>query len=516
MISAKTKKILCLKFIFFYLVGSHILLYSANSNQEKQEWIIAVSEFTTEHLNSAYENFKTIVPEMFLIELDTGAKRHITYEEKKLRAMAEASAKKLKLIKERAKLIEQRDAIFLSTDIEAQKIKNEKKLNNNIKKKEEEIYLSDIDLTIAANQFYPDELPKNITLWKNGTSLYKTPDYKNISAALQRDNISALISGTIKDVSGYMIITVTVTTGILGMETYNFSDAGKFDDVEKIVQNLSAQIYSTIQNTKEIKLNFDITPKTAKLYIDNRQIYDITKPITIREGSYQINASAEGYTEAAQTITATGHSEYMLKIDLKKIDTVQIGFNFKNKNPAVFYKTQYTATMPGIITIPQIKSIMEFEEKDVSTFGLIDGKRLSGADYVHNMVINLNKKNVKQSIDLQRKILYWSLGAVYISLPITMIIGNNYKENLTLFNEGKLPLTQETAKKIYNLQTAYNVLQGISITLGINYFIQLIIYLVKADKALPKNIKVNKEEPKYKSPKTTEVRTRNNTSKEQL
>ncbi len=117
------------------------------------------------------------------------------------------------------------------------------------------------------------------------------------------------------------------------------------------------------------------------------------------------------------------------------------------------------------------------------------------------MIIKLNKKNVKDSIETQRKILYWSLGALYISLPITMILNSKVDDQVYAFKSGKLPYTQSEADRINKLVLTQNILQGITIALGINYFVQLIIYLVKADRALPRKIKPNYSDPVYQDVK---------------
>ncbi|UTC67730.1 MULTISPECIES: PEGA domain-containing protein [unclassified Treponema] len=508
--SFRLKKISALFTLFF----TGFLLFSQKAETPNSDWTIAVSEFKTEGLPSSYQSYKTIVPEMFLIYMDTGAKRIVPFEEKKIRAVMEASNKKLRLIKERAKLVSDKDNIFLSVEDKKTKDEKERKLKEEILKKEKEISDADIDIKIEDSRFFASGSPKNISLWKYGETLYNRNENSDLGESLKKENISALIYGSVKDISGYMVITAYLDTGLPGMKIHEFSGAGRYDDVEQVVKNISRQIYTIIQNTKEVKIFFDVNPKNAKVYIDSKLIRDFSKPITLREGSYQIGASAEGYVEETSKIELKGKSSYTLKISLKETESLKIGFNLKSATPDLFFKSRYSIKVPGIITLPKAKSILEFEEKGIHTFGIFEpSKEILSSQNVQNMIIKLNKKNVKDSIELQRKILYWSLGALYISLPITMILKAQLDDHIYAFRNRKLPYTQAEVDRINRFGITQNVFQGITIALGVNYFIQLIIYLVKADRALPRKIKPNYAEPVYPELKTGEDTTIKNEEK---
>ena len=312
--SFKLKKLIFVS-AFFFIVS---FLFSQNNEDENSDWTIAVSEFKTEGLPSSYQSYKTIVPEMFLIYMDTGAKRIVTFEEKKMRAIMEASNKKLRLIKERAKLIKDRDELFLSVEDKKIKDEKEKKLTKEILKKEKDIHAADIDIKIEDNRFFSSSQPKNINLWKYGESLYKLSENADIGESLKKENISALIYGSVKDIAGYMVITAYLDMGIPGMKVHEFSGAGRYDDVEKVVEMMVRQIYTIIQNTKEVKVFFDVNPKNAKVYIDGEPIRDFSKPIMLREGFYQIGASAQDYVEETKKLELKNKAAYTLKINLKK------------------------------------------------------------------------------------------------------------------------------------------------------------------------------------------------------
>ena len=81
--------------------------------------------------------------------------------------------------------------------------------------------------------------------------------------------------------------------------------------------------------------------------------------------------------------------------------------------------------------------------------------------------------------------MYWSLAAVDLSLPPTLIVAGIRNDKLNAFNTGRIAPTAANIKEINNLVTARHVMIGISSALAVNYLIQVIIYLVKADAALP-------------------------------
>ena len=94
--------------------------------------------------------------------------------------------------------------------------------------------------------------------------------------------------------------------------------------------------------------------------------------------------------------------------------------------------------------------------------------------------------------------MYWSLGALYAILPAYLILNGVYSDKALAFSDGRLAQTQENAQNIRNLSVANITLQSLSIVAGINYFIQLIVYLVFSDRAIPRQPKiVNIDKPKH-------------------
>ena len=473
------------------------LFFSFFMFADDSEWVLAISEFSFETSNTMYSSYSKIIPEMFSSYLEGKANRLESLTEKKMRALMKASSNKLKLIREREKLIQEKDSLFLS--IESEKSKGTKilKLEERIKEKEAEIEKTNVDIKIADNKFYDVGSAKKVVLWQGGKTLYKRDEKSNLAYSLQKAGISAIVSGTLRDVSGYLVLKVRLETGLKDVPNYDFTEAGRYADAESMVEKIATQIYTVIQNTREIKVFFDVTPKNAKVYIDSNIIEDFSKPIILREGQYTVEASCEEYSTSTKTIVLAEKNYYKLKINLKKENTALLAFNIEGK-PELFFKTRYYGTSPTQLKLPYQSTVVEFEKDKVHTYILLDKDRIPISESVQNMVVKLNMKETKKLVERQRKVMYWSLGALYTVLPVYLILNGVYNDKALAFNEGRLAQTQENAQNIKNLSVANVTLQSLSIVAGVNYFIQLIVYLVFSDRAIPRQPKiVNIDRPKH-------------------
>ncbi|MGP1438996.1 MAG: PEGA domain-containing protein, partial [Treponema sp.] len=429
--------------------------------------------------------------------LEGKANRLESLSEKKMRALMKASSNKLRLIRERSKLIQEMDTLFLAIESEKTKATKILKLEQRIKEKEREIEKANIDVKIADNKFYDSNEVKKVVLWQGGKTLYKHDETTNLAYSLQKAGISAIVSGSLKDVSGYLVLKVRFETGLKGVPQHDFTEAGRYSDVENMVKKIATQIYTVIQNTREIKVFFDVQPKNAKVYIDSNIIEDFSKPITLREGQYTVEASADEYSTSTKTIVLADKNYYKLKINLKKENTALLAFNIEGK-PELFFKTRYYGTSPTQLKLPYQSTVVEFEKDNVHTYVLLDKDKIPINEAAQGMVVRLNQKETKKLVERQRKIMYWSLGALYTILPAYLILNGIYSDKALAFNDGRLAQTQENAQNIKNLNVVNITLQSLAIVAGINYFIQLIVYLVFSDRAIPRQPKiVNIDEAKH-------------------
>ena len=141
------------------------------------------------------------------------------------------------------------------------------------------------------------------------------------------------------------------------------------------------------------------------------------------------------------------------------------------------------------LEFPKEKDVLEFESNGIRTFVLFDAEKLKPSATFHGIGKSLNTKTVQSQIEKQRSIMYWSLGALYLSLPATLILTGLRNDKQNAVASGRLPSTADNMRQIKNFTIASNVMIGVTSALAVNYFVQVILYLVKADAALPKVLK---------------------------
>lgn len=481
--------------VFFFIVFSSIntaifgvSISSLFAEETKNTWVIAVSEFKFENSKPIYASYSKIVPKMFLTYLE-GKGRHIeTFSEQKMRALMKVSSKKLKLIREREKLIKDKDELFLA--IESQKNKKAKleKLEKQIRAKEAEIEKAELEVKIYNAKFYDEKNLKNVVLWRGG-ELYNYDATRHLGYALEKDGISAIVRGTLRDASGYLVMKVRFETGLKDVKVYEFVEAGKYSDAEELVRRISSQIYSVIQSTKEVKVFFDVSPQDAKVYIGGEPVSDFSKPMLLHEGEYTVEASAEEYVSSTKVVLLKDKKYFKLKVNLKKEHHALLAFNIEGE-PDLFFKTHYYGTSPVQLKLPYHTTVVEVENGKAHTYVLLDKEKIPMSEFPQNMVVKLNQKQTKMLVERQRKVMYWSLGVFYALLPTYLIVNSVYNDKKQSFAEGRLEQTAKNEKNIKNLQVASVSMQSLAIASGVNYFIQLVVYLVFADRAIPRLPKV--------------------------
>ena len=461
---------------------------AAQTKGEIPTWSITASKFTLTDVPELYASYATALPAMLNLFCAVPASRLVTPEEKKARQLIDYAAKKLVLIRERASLIAERDSLYLAVISEKEKLKRTGALNKKITAKEVDIQKAQkkIDTLFADASFTAETLP--VMIWKDGKQVFELPEYANVPQTLKTENISAVINGSIQDLAGYMYVSVVLTTGLPGMPDYRFSEAGPYQSIETVARSLAAQIMIAIKNTQPAKVLLRVEPEDAKLYLDNEPLEAGKNSIYIYEGSHRLEVTALGYDSAGRTIEAQAGNNYVLKIELKKEQTISIGFQSIKPDADVFLHTQYFAGTPFQTDIPTGKNtVVSFSYKDVKTYIVLRPNNFTKSEQTtYQMQASLNKEKTKTLINRRRNVLYWSLGAFYVSLPIFMILQGITADMASAAADAHLRVTAEAEQRYHTLFISTSVMQGITIVLGVNYAVQLGLYLYAADQSIPK------------------------------
>lgn len=500
---SKKNSILFLFFLLSVLPFSHFTLkklypqtsHDSKGTENEKTWALAFSEFELEDITEPYTSYAKTVPELLQYYLNTNNYRRIPLEEKKAIAVLEISQKKLKAIYELNDLILKKDKLFLLPEDLKTKAQEEKKLNAEIKKKKDEIESLEADIKIESLKanYADDNSLRKVVAWNNA-ELFTRDKTKSLAKDLYDRKANALITGKIKDISGYTLISVTMQTGLAKNPEITVKEAGRYEDINDTVETLATLLYANLQSLPERKINIELQPKTAKLFINDNEIFETEKTLLVYANEIDVFASAEGFEPAKNHFKFGTESTYKLSINLRRKENLDIPVSVQ-EGTKIFANTKELASEDNAndsknIQLEDKKSVLEFENADgVKTFVVMDPKKLKLSDSPKKLTVKVNQKTAKSKIEKQRSIMYWSLAAVYVSLPTTLILTGFRNDKINAINSGRIPGTAANLKQVKDMNIATNVMIGITSALAVNYFVQVILYLIKADSALPKTLK---------------------------
>lgn len=483
-----TQRIAVLIITAIFFVG---LIFADDSEQ----WVLAASEFTGVDLPDLYARYNTAVPKLFLLQLDKNLQRRIKTDESRARSITALSEKKLTLLKERANLMHKRDLALLAPKTPAEKTKQVNTINKEIKKKEHEIEILTARIKTAAMRVDTSEPVLPVRLWKNGEELFTPSPQVSLIQSLKSQKINALLTGEVKDIAGYMVIHVYIKTGLKDYPDFEFTHAGKYADVTDVVEILAGQIQTTIQNTAAARILFEVNPPSAQIYIDQEAVKDSSKLYHLFTGIYTVTVEANGFQSAQKVISVEEKKQYRMRINLIKSDTVDLSFGLTNPFDDLFHKGISQGEAPVVVGIEKKETIIEVDNNGVQTFLLFSPdmlKKLKETDMIAARFASHTAVLQKQ-IEKQRSILYWSLAGFYISLPIMMILKSTADDRSHALQSGAISNTEKNQNLVRNLNISTYVFQGVAVTLGINYLVQLIRYLVISDRVIPRTVDLNHE-----------------------
>jgi hypothetical protein len=449
-------------------------------------WVIAAERFDTENVPDVYRNFSEALPRLLLSRVSAGSSRTVLQDEQTARKLKAVSADFIRLVQERSDLLLARDKIFLTTDSFLVKMQKKNDLSVSISGKEQQIRDLSARKRLILREAGHDEQQADspVAVWKDGITLYTRPADVPLFSALSKDKISALLSGSIKDIGGYMYVTVSLITGLDDVPVATVSDAAPYDEVDMLVSTLSARLLPDITNRKTVRLQFTVTPATARVFIDDHPVSNIAAPLTVFSGKHTVTVSGAGYVTATKVTEFDSASLYDIRITLAKEETVTVQFDTPKIPGDLFINTKYFGETPQTITIPALPSIGEVVTGTVPTYFVFDPGMLNPAGENRVMIKNhITATNVR--IEKQRSLLYWSLGALYISLPFSMISYGIALDTYQAYLDGKLPNTNSVIAGVNNWNRVSQVTSAISIGLGINVAFQLVRYFLAAEQSTP-------------------------------
>ena len=452
---------------------------------EDTDWILAAEKFIPLNLPASSESLSTVIPQLILSRVVSVNSRSIKSDEKKARELMVLSDQRLKLVRDRADFVFERDKILLS--IAGSMAKNQKM--SDVKKrlvaKEKEIRELDKKIILKQQESAGEASTLPIKLWKSENELYVRSADVSLLKSLSNDKISALITGTVEDIAGYVFITAKLETGIKGMESVTVSDAGSYDEIDAIVTNISMKLLPDLSRRIPVTLIIKTIPETARVFIDNRLVDDSSVPLSVFMGEHTVNVSAEGYENATRVYDFENAQSFALNIHLAEKPLVMVSFDTRNLPVPIFFHTQYLGQTPLTAEIPAFTTIGESTSGEIQTFFIFKADSSEINKPIH-VTISPNLTNTKKNIENQRNVFYWSLGALYLSLPVSMLTYGISINKYNAYQDGKLDKTEDMVNEINTWTKTAMISRYVSIGLGVNVAIQLFRYILAADQVTPK------------------------------
>ncbi len=450
-------------------------------------WVVAASEFELVDVPEVYSSYAELVPSLLLDRLLTAQIRLVGIDEKRSRMLQVKLNERIKLVSERRELVLNRDSLFFSPESSLEKDESKAGYDELIEEKNSEIQALDAEIEedfFSGKDNIEDE-NVSVVLWKNGDTLYTPAEDRSLAESLYNDGISALVTGEIRDIGGYMYISASLDTGYGNVASTAVSRTAHYDDLQDVIFHLSLSLASQVANRRPVRLHVSVYPEDASVFIDSFLIQDGERPVVVFAGTHTIEASAPGFASSIRTADFIENDEFEINITLKPLEKMNLAFDTKKVPASIFFRTQYFGQTPQTVSLPAFPMVGEAVHGDVQTFFVLNPGPDLPEDVTLVTEVVPDKKNTEKRIEKQRKIFYWSLGLLYMALPAAFLIRGEADSRLNAYNSGRLEQTQENVDNINAWITAGNITTGICIGLGINLVFQLVRYILAAEQATP-------------------------------
>ena len=475
------------------------------------EWTLAACAFTVGENSSNFENGTSdhvqnaalLLPQLILEKTLDAGMRTVPAEELCRREKKKLHEQRRALYADIGQKTAERDKLVVS---EA----DEKKLSREIAAREKTIRslkdeaekITERERALSPSDFLP--VKERIVLWKN-TSAEAYPPLK--TAAPFREtleepkDIRGLITGSVQRLGDYMQVQADLTLYPGAVEALHLSETDRTENLEAFAQRFAEKIIVALRNGKEVRLSFDIQPEDAaqkaSVRLDGRLLRSLSS-VLIADGIHELYAEAEGFEAASFVYDFSGKSDFYVRVRFQKRDQTPIRVVPKAGGP-------YTLFFNGLAAVPQegkehtftvngFPVLAEAVEGDtVRRFILERGSRKKGvlsgesADYVAEYTLPAPSSSLSSSIEKKRRIMYNSYAALILSLPVTFILAGKQVDEYNSRVLGK-----SGGDDLQNWQIAAYASSGVSIGLGINFLVQLGLYLHSVNSLLPERIKADK------------------------
>lgn len=479
-------------FIFFIIINSFVV---ADDDSLPKTWIIGATEFDASELPLYRQTVGSIFPKLLLEKLQGLSSHGYMPDEKNFLASVSTQKKQIDAINKLQSLLTSRDELSFNDYSEDEIKKKKKKLDEEIilaRKNLEEI--NKITNEKKSELSFSDYVP--IEFWNgnkvSGTefSLFSPPQGVSNVVAMKSGKLSGMITGKITQIEDYVYVTMFLYVYPIENPVIETFEAGSWDQLPDLAESLARKILPGVVGQPPAIMTLETMPEDASVYIDGNLLDRTRETIPVNAGKHTILVEAEGFYSATLDAFFESGNPFVLRCDLAPVVTTDITLNIsvspeQNKDAVFFIEGLKLSDNPVVFPMPEYPVIgfvrvpsKESEKSLFSWFVIEPNKKVE-----YN--VPLDTDDISELIEHRRNVLYWSLGAFYLYLPVPMLVYGQATDLYNSYSAGYLPQTQKEIDRVNAWGTGSNIATGVAVGLGANLFVQIIRYIIVADKVKP-------------------------------
>lgn len=497
------KKLLLFISILFLLNNS--LLFSENWTLGATQFTLKDSALITESEKSGLDIISSQIPSLILDFFPLNIARTVFPEEQFERDLFKIKKERQSLYSTLTGQIKSRDGLFLSYEgIELKKkIESSYKSIKTTIEKLDDLDKNEKELIESFNQNKKKKNSiENVVLYQNdSTKLYNLED-SNSKEKITSSSINGLITGNITPYGNYVKVESFLTLYPEGKILVTAKEVGLVSEVEFIASSIMNQMLSAIINSPLVEADILIYPQeageNAKIYIEDFVLKGKSVSTKFTPGEHSIRIESPGYETIYFSYNYLSNENKTISVNMKKIETVESYFTVKNKkidnqfdlSSQIYLNSLFIGNNPISVLVSDktyIGEIVSNKGDDVYSFFVLkngyNSKNLQEKNENNAIALQFDipeaKEDLSKKIDRSRKRMYWSYGGLILSLPLHFFAKGTYElceENSSIVDSSKLSTWEAVS----------NVTMYTAIGAGVNFLVQLILYLVDANKVVPK------------------------------
>lgn len=458
----------------------------------KEKWRLAVADFTFHGIPKIFQRYVRPARELLFIELKKLPLRHFLSEaEQRERAALPHEEAYHARLKERAHLQRARDFVSLHPVSDHARRLRTAAFEKQIKEKEQEIERARVEVRTARARFFRPWLQAEVLVLGAQNEPHALPERFHLATHLRQKKLSALVTGKLVDVAGYVRISLYLSTGLEAEPTREFTLAGPYRELPRLMHTLSAQLRSAIENAQPVRIVFDVHPPHARLSFQGVPVEDLSKPLISYPGRYVVDVSAAGYFSATKEIYIENRPAFSLRVRLVARPQHRVRVQLTDNSAApIFSGARSVGVTPFSTVVTDLREIFTVGPAGARSFAFIERGTFPNSQ-PSTLVLPAPNPNATQDLAYKRDVAYWSFGALCIAVPIALILGSTLADTHQALERAKAARAQPPPpppppapagtgaleRKSQHLLIGTGVAVGVAVILSINFIVHAARYL---------------------------------------